>query len=40
MIVTATFVAIEAAELMSDVDPVLVPNLDTSPPGCSSVLRI
>jgi hypothetical protein len=40
MIAAATFLAVDQTALVSDVDPVVFPNLDTSPPGCTSVLRI
>jgi hypothetical protein len=40
MIAAATFIAINPADLTSDVELVVIPNLDTSPPGCSSILRI
>jgi hypothetical protein len=40
MIVTTTFMAGDPAELTSDLQPAAIPNLDTSPPGCSSILRI
>jgi len=40
MIGTAMFIAIDQPELTSDVETVVIPNLDTSPPGCSSILRI
>lgn len=33
-------VAIEPTKLTSDFEWVIVPSLDTSPPGCNSVLRI
>jgi len=40
MIEAAMFMPIDPAELTSDVEPAVIPNLDTSPPGCSSILRI
>ena len=40
MIATAAFMAIDPSELTSNVEAVVIPNLDTSPPGCSSILRI
>ena len=40
MIAIATFVVSDSVELRSDFEPVLTPNTDTSPPGCSSILRI
>jgi len=40
MIASAMFMASDPAEWTSDLEPVVVPNLDTSPPGCSSILRI
>jgi hypothetical protein len=40
MIASATFIASASSTLVSAVDPVAVSNLDTSPPGCTSVLRI
>ena len=40
MITAAMFMAIDPGELTSAVQPLLVPDLDTSPPGYSSVLRI
>jgi hypothetical protein len=40
MIAPATFTATDPSTLVSAVDPVAVSHLDTSPPGCTSVLRI
>lgn len=40
MIVATTFMPSDPAELKSNLPPVVIPNLDTSPPGCSSILRI
>ena len=39
-VAATTFMANDPAELTSDLEPVPIPNLDTSPPGCSSILRI
>jgi hypothetical protein len=39
MIVAKTLMPSDPTELTSDL-PVVIPNLDTSPPGCSSILRI
>jgi hypothetical protein len=36
----ATFTPINPADLTADFEPVVIPNLDTSPPSCSSILRI
>jgi len=35
-----TFIVIDPAELTSDLEPVVIPNLETSPPSYSSILRI
>lgn len=40
MVGAAIFTPIDPLELKSDVELVVIPNLDTSPPGCSSILRI
>ena len=40
MIAAVTFMVSEPSTLVFAVDPVAVSNLDTSPPGCTSVLRI
>jgi hypothetical protein len=40
MIATTAVTASDPAESTSDLEPVVIPNLDTSPPGCSSILRI
>src|SRR5262249_39458102 len=40
MIGEPMFIAIDPRTLRSDVVSVLVQHLDTSPPGCSSILRI
>ncbi len=40
MIVTTAFIASDPAESSSDLEPAVIPNLDTSPPGGISILRI
>ena len=40
MIAAAMFTAIDSLELATRVEPVVIPSLETSPPGCSSILRI
>jgi hypothetical protein len=40
MIAAAMFMVSDPAEVTSDLEPVVIPNLDTSPPCCSSILRI
>ena len=40
MIAATTLMASDSADLSSDLTGAVIPNLDTSPPGCSSILRI
>lgn len=40
VIAATRFMENDPAELTSEVEPVPIPNLDTSPPGYSSILRI
>lgn len=40
MIAAAMFTATNPLVLASSVEPVVISDLDTSPPGCSSILRI
>jgi len=40
MIATEMFVASNSLELTPDCEPLVIPSLATSPPGCNSILRI